>query len=112
MPSLDAAARNTMATAAAGIGQTLQIRAGSTVLATHTGITFGSPTNGVVTANAVSDVDVAETGTADNALLTGTGGVLTLTLGTSGAEVIVSTTSYVAGGTSTVNSISITYPAS
>jgi hypothetical protein len=114
MPTLNAAARNSMATAAGALaaGGTLQIRAGATVLATHTMTGFGSPTNGVIAANAIADVTIAATGTANTAVLIEAGREVTLTLGTSGAEVIVSSTSYVAGGTSTINSVTITYPAS
>ena len=100
MPSLNAAARNTMATAAGnlcGTG-TLQILAGATVLASHAMAGFGAASNGVVTANGAKIVNGSQE--------------VTLTLGTSGAEVIVSSTNYVAGGTSTINSVTITYPAS
>ena len=112
MPALDTTARNTMATAASGIGSSLQIRQGTTVLATHTVPSFTTTAPGVRTAGAISDATAVESGTADNAILTGAGGVLTLTIGTSGAEVVVDSLSYVAGGNSVINSLVITYPAS
>ena len=114
MPSLNAAARNSMATAAGTLcgSGTLQILAGATVLATHTMAGFGSPTNGVITASAIASVTIAASGTANGAKIINGTQEVTLTLGTSGAEVIVSSTSYVAGGTSTINSVTITYPAS
>ena len=114
MPSLNAAARNTMATAAGnlcGTG-TLQILAGATVLASHAMAGFGAASNGVVTANAIAGATIAASGTADGAKIVNGSQEVTLTLGTSGAEVIVSSTNYVAGGTSTINSVTITYPAS
>ena len=45
-------------------------------------------------------------------LLSEDGREVTLTVGTSGAEVILSSLNYVAGGNSIVNSLTITYPAS
>jgi hypothetical protein len=114
MPSLNAAARNSMATAAGTLcgSGTLQILEGSTVLASHTMAGFGSPAMGVITANAIASSTISATGIANGAKIINGSQEVTLSLGTSGAEVIVSSTSYVAGGTSTVNSVTITYPAS
>ena len=114
MPSLNAAARNHMATAAGNIAPTgtLEIRAGATVLATHTLTGFGAASNGVVTANAIANATIAASGTATTAVLAQDGREVTLTVGTSGAEVILSSLNYVAGGNSIVNSLTITYPAS
>jgi hypothetical protein len=103
-----------MATAAGnlcGTG-TLQILAGGTVLATHTMAGFGSPSSGVVTANAIANVTIIAGGTANAARIVNGSNQVDLTLGTSGAEVIVSSTNYVQNGTSTVTSVTITYPAS
>ena len=113
MPTLNATARSFMATAAGnlcGTG-TLQILAGGTVLATHTMAGF-SESGGVVTLSAIADATNAATGTATAARITNGSNQVDLTIGTSGAEVIVPSLSYVAGGTSTINSVTITYPAS
>lgn len=88
---------------------TLEIRAGSTVLATHTLAGFGAASNGTVTANAITDATIAANGTADNAKLIDGATEYDLTLGTSGADVIVSTTNYISGETSSVNSLAITF---
>lgn len=88
---------------------TLQIRAGSTVLATHTLAGFGAASNGTVTANAIAGDTIDVTGTADNANLIDGSTEYALTLGTSGTDVIVSTTNYISGETSSVNSLSITF---
>lgn len=90
---------------------TLTIKAGATTLATHTLAGFGAPSNGVITANAIGDATIAASGTADSAELTDAAGAYTLTLGTSGADVIVSTTNYIAGETSSINSFAVTFPA-
>jgi hypothetical protein len=114
MPTLNATARNTMATAAGslcGTG-TLQILAGGTVLATHTMAGFGSPSTGVVVGSAIADATNAATGTATSARITNGSNQIDLTIGTSASEVIVPSLSYVAGGTSTINSVTLTYPAS
>ena len=114
MPSLNTAARNAaadavVATYAAG---TLVIYAGATVLVTHNIAGFGAASSGVVTANAISDATVAASGTADSAKLIAGSSEVTLTVGTSGAEVNMSSLSLGAGGTSTINSLTITMPAS
>lgn len=114
MPTLNATARNFMADAIddmIGTG-TLTIKAGATVLATHTLAGFGAASSGVITANAIADATIAASGTANSAEITLSGRTLTLSVGTTGTEVIVSNTSYVAGGTSQITSVTITYPAS
>jgi hypothetical protein len=90
---------------------TLTLLAGGTTLATHTLTGFGAPATGVITANAIADETIAATGTADSATLSAAAGTYTLTVGTSGTDVIVSNTSYVSGGTSSVNSLQVTFPA-
>ena len=93
---------------------TLTIKAGATTLATHTLAGFttsNSGSNGVATANAIADATIAANGTADSAELTAAGKTYTLTLGTSGTDVIVSTTNYISGETSSVNSFVVTFPA-
>jgi len=114
MPQLNTAARDAMATAAGNLAATgtLVIYDGATALATHTMAGFGTASTGVVTANAIADVTIAASGTADSAKLIEAGREVTLTIGTSGTEVIVPSLSYVEDGTSTINSVTITYPAS
>ncbi|MEC9061511.1 MAG: hypothetical protein VYC55_07880 [Pseudomonadota bacterium] len=88
---------------------TLEIRAGATVLATHTLAGFGAASGGTVTANAIADATIAATGIADNAKLIDGATEYDLTLGTSGTDVVVSTTNYISGETSSVNSLAITF---
>lgn len=113
MPSLNTAARNHMADAIVSgwSTATLTILAGATALATHT-LTGLTNSGGVVTAAAIPNDTIDASGTATSVTLTQAGRTLTLSIGTSGAEVIVPTLSYVAGGTSSINSLTITYPAS
>jgi hypothetical protein len=66
----------------------------------------------VITASAIASATIAATGTATSATLTLSGRTLTLSIGTSGTEVVVPTLSYVSGGTSSITSLTITYPAS
>ena len=113
MPSLNPAARNHMATAAGNIAPTgtLTIFAGATTLAVHAMAGFGAASNGVVTANAIANAVNAASGDATSAVLSQDGREVKLTVGTSGAEVIVPSLSYVQGGNSIINSVTITYPA-
>jgi hypothetical protein len=93
---------------------TLTIKAGTTTLATHTlagFVTSNSGLDGVATANAIADAVIAADGTADSAELTAAGKTYTLTVGTSGTDVIVSTTNYISGETSSVNSFVVTFAA-
>lgn len=94
---------------------TLTIKDGATTLVTHTlagFVTSNSGNDGVATANAIADETIATSGTADGAELTAAGKTYTLTLGTSGTDVVVSTTNYISGETSSVNSFAVTFPAS
>jgi hypothetical protein len=113
MATADTTARNSRASDfASDYGTaTLTILDGGTTLATHTLAGFGAPSNGVITANAIADATIAATGTADGATLSDASGTYTLTLGTSGADVTVSTTNYISGETSSVNSLVVTFPA-
>lgn len=114
MPSLNVAARNTAASALAGTyaSGTLVIYAGATVLVTHTIAGFGAASAGVVTASAIADATVAASGTADSAKMIAGANEVTLTVGTTGAEVNMSSLSLVENGTSTINSLTLTMPAS
>ena len=91
----------------------LVIKAGATTLATHTLAGFGAPTTGAITASAIADATIAADGTADSATLSDTAGVYTLTVGTvgSGADVEISTLTFITGETSSVSSLTVTFPA-
>jgi hypothetical protein len=114
MPSLNLAARNTAAGLLAGTyaSGTLVIYAGGTTLVTHNIAGFGAASGGVVTANAIANATVAASGTATSARMIAGGNEVTLSVGTSGAEVNMSTLALVAGGTSTITSLTLTMPAS
>lgn len=84
---------------------------GNTALAAHTLTGFGAASAGVITANAISDDTIDASGTATFARLVAGGLVMQLTLATSAAEVIVDSTTYTSGGTSSITSLVITQPA-
>lgn len=90
---------------------TLEIRDGTTVLATHTVPSWGTPNNGVTTAASISDAVMSATGTADGARLIKDSKIYDLTLGVSGsgAEVIVSTVDFVQNDTSQITSCTATF---
>jgi len=90
---------------------TLTILDGVTTLATHTLAGFGAPATGVITASAIADATIAANGTADSATISDAAGTYTLTVGTSGADLNLSTLTYVSGETSTISSLSVTFPA-
>lgn len=81
---------------------------GNTALAAHTLAGFASASSGSMTANAIADDTIDATGTATFARITSGSYVQQLTVGTSGTQVVVSSTSYVAGGTSEITSVTIT----
>ena len=97
---------------------TLVIKDGATTLATHT-VTSFAPTNtgsnGTATATIASsgEATIAASGTADSATLTSSvgGRIITLTVGTSATDLVLSTLTYVSGETSTVSSLVVTFPA-
>ena len=92
---------------------TLEIRQNTTVLAVHTLSGFGAASNGTVTANAIADDVIDVTGTPNNAKLIEGSREYSLTVGESGdvptPNVVVSTTNYISGQTSSVNSLAITF---
>ena len=92
---------------------TLTIKEGATTLATHTLAGFGAPATGVITASAIADATIAASGTADTATLSDTAGTYTLTVGVtaSGADVEISTLTFVAAETSSVTSLTVDFPA-
>lgn len=97
-------------------GATITILEGVTPLAVHT-VTGWATSNvindGLATADPIADATILANATADNAIMQSGALAWNLTLGTSGsgAEVIVSTTTYIAGETSSINSANITFPA-
>lgn len=90
---------------------TLTILEGATALAVHTLAGFGASVGGVITGNAIANVNAAATGTADGATLTNGVGTYTLTVGLSGADVNLTTLSYVLGEPSAISSFTVTFPA-
>ena len=86
------------------------VLSGNTALVTHTLTGFGAAVSGVITANAVATETIANTGTATFGRLALTDKTMQVTLGTGAQELVVSSTSYVAGEDSTVNSLTITQP--
>lgn len=113
MATGDTTARNSRASDfAADYGTaTLTILDGATTLATHTLAGFGAPATGVITANAIANATIAANGTANSATISDTAGTYTLTVGTSGADLNLSTLTYVSGETSSINSLTVTFPA-
>ena len=115
MAIADTTARNSRASAFSQDFSTAQLTIldGAVVLATHTLAGFGAPATGVITAAAIPDVTIGAGGTADGAKITDTAGVYTLTLGLSGSgsDVIVTTTNYINGETSSISDLAVTFPA-
>ncbi len=113
MATGDTAARNARANdfATDYAAATLTILDGATALAVHTLAGFGASVGGIVEANAIANVNAAATGTADGATLTDGVGVYTLTVGLSGADVNLSTLSYVSGEPSVITGFAVTFPA-
>ena len=83
---------------------------GNTALAAHTLAGFASASSGSMSANAIADATIGGSGTQTPTFARIVSGsyVEQLTVGTSGAQVIVSSLSYVAGGTSQITSVTIT----
>jgi len=94
---------------------TLTILAGATSLAVHTVPSF-TPTNngadGVATASAIADDTILASATADSPTLTEGTKTYTLTVGLvgSGADLELSTLTYVTGETSTISTLVVTFP--
>ena len=85
---------------------------GNVALAVHTLAGFIAAALGVIVANAIADDVIDNSGVATFARLVLATKTMQITVGTSGAELIVNTTTYTAGGTSKINSLTITQPAS
>ena len=85
--------------------------AAGTALATHTIAGFAAASSGSRTANAIANATMAATGTATYARISNGTQTVQLTLGTSAAEVIVSSLSYTAGNTSQITALTLSQPA-
>ena len=85
---------------------------GNTALATHTLTGWGAAALGVIIANAIANAVISATGTATFARLELTTKTMQVTVGTGAQELVLSSTSYVSGEDSVINSLQITQPAS
>lgn len=84
----------------------------NTALATHTLTGWGAAVAGAIAAAAIATETIAANGTATFARLVLTTKTMQVTVGTGGQELVLSSTSYVLGEDSTINSLIITQPAS
>jgi hypothetical protein len=73
---------------------------------------FGAASSGVITANAIAQVNASDTGTAGYARIADSDGntVMDVDVGTSGATINLNTTSIVSGGPVSITSATITVP--
>jgi len=86
---------------------------GGTVLATHTLQGWVAAVGGVVGADNLPNTDIIDDdGTADSAKVVAGGLEMDVSVGTSNAELILSSLNYITGETSRINSLTITQPAS
>lgn len=123
MPTLNTAARNTMAGYCGNLcSGTLQLLAGSTIVATHTVGPYTAGASGVVVDSSVNNAAILATGSINSAKIINGSNEVTLTVGIegSGAEVIVARRGaspnptdldYALGGDSAISSVTLTYPA-
>lgn len=115
MSTADTTARNSRASDFASdfSTATLTLLSGATDLAVHTLAGFGAPSTGVITANAIADDTILDTLTCDGATLSDTAGTYTLTVGlpASGADVEISSLTFITGETSSINSLTVDFPA-
>ncbi|MDZ7922704.1 MAG: hypothetical protein U5M23_01305 [Marinagarivorans sp.] len=81
---------------------------GNTALAVHTLAGFAAAASASMAASAIADVAMAATGTATFARLVAGAETAQMTVGTSGADIIVDSTAYIAGNTSKINSLTVT----
>lgn len=111
---LNTTMRNTLADAAAGVINRIEILDGATVLATFS-VTWGSAATGVASvASTPVGTTGAATGTADGARFyhsTGSDEITGLTVGTSSAQVILDSLSITSGQPVNLISGSLTMPA-
>jgi hypothetical protein len=90
---------------------TAETAASGTLLATITGISWGTASNGVISVTGTPNVTAVATGTAGWGRFRNTGDTLRFD-GAVGAEFTLADTSIVSGGTVTLTSASVTQPAS
>lgn len=90
---------------------TLTILDGATTLVAFTLAGFVDNADGTVTANAVASETNVGAGTANTATLTAGTQTYTLTVGTSGTDVIINDLAYLVGVTSNFTSLVVTQPA-
>jgi hypothetical protein len=121
MATLAAAARNAAADAISALldGGNIQIGTANmaSVLATNSLSADAAPaaSNGVATLNTISDSTIANSGAAAAARLRSSANadvISGITVGTSGAEINFDSVSFVAGGTCSITSLTLTVPAS
>jgi hypothetical protein len=95
-----------------GAVPTIQGQAFGTALVTHTLQGFQTPSNGSITANAITEAEIVAAGTASHATLENGTETLLLSVGLagSGAECIVSSLSFVQGVNSRVLSLVLFQP--
>lgn len=112
MATLDVTARNSILTdfGADYATATLTILNGATPLVAHTLAGFAAASAGSMAASAIATAAItgAGTQTATTATLSAAAGTVTLTVGLSGADLNLSTLTYVNGETSTISSLVIT----
>lgn len=123
MPTLNPTARNTMAGHAGNLcSGSLLLLSGATTVATHAVGPYTAGATGVVSDSTITDATIAATGTINSAKIVNGSNEVSLTVGIegSGAEVVVarrgatpsaSDLDYVLGGTSSISSVTLTYPA-
>jgi hypothetical protein len=85
---------------------------GNTVLVEHTLAGWGAAALGVILASAIANEVIVATGTATFARLVLTTKTMQVTAGTGAQELVLSSTSYVLGEDSVINSLRVTQPAS
>ena len=115
MSTGDTTARNSRASdfSADYTTASLVLLSGVTPLAVHTLAGFGAPATGVITADAIADATILDTLTCDGATLADAAGSYTLTVGLvgSGKDVEISSLTFITGEISSVNSLTVTFPA-
>lgn len=86
---------------------------GNSAVATHTMAGWGSPTNGVASASAIATATIADAGPPTFGRITQGSRTLQLSAGASGsgANIIYGAGSWVVSGTSSITSITVTWPA-
>ena len=101
-------------------GQTLEILDGATVLVSHTIGTFTASNvggtdddqdDGIATSSDIDDEEILLDGTPDSAIVSDGTKAYALTVGTSGADLNLTTLTYIAGETSSIDALAVNFPA-